>query len=155
MMCRRRRRQRVENRNFIIHAQNRYIKVDGRVVGKNAGPQAIVVNRPERHPPKAPRNKDRALRQKNNNNAIQQRQQYSPVTQPITHPNIHPIVQPIRLPSNNQPTRLPPNNHCHHPNEAIFYQPPPQNHQHNNIPHQQKPDLIQPPALNKQKSDFS
>jgi hypothetical protein len=49
MMCRRRRQQRLHP-NFTAHAQSRYIKVDGRIVGKNLAPNPVTFNVPNYAP---------------------------------------------------------------------------------------------------------
>lgn len=48
-MCRRRRQQRLHP-NFTAHAQSRYIKVDGRIVGKNLAPNPVSFNVPNYAP---------------------------------------------------------------------------------------------------------
>jgi hypothetical protein len=49
MICKRR-RQRRPNPNSTAHSSNRYIKVDGRIVGKNVGPNPVIFNVPNALP---------------------------------------------------------------------------------------------------------
>jgi hypothetical protein len=121
MMCKRRRQQRL-NPSFTVHTQSRYIKVDGRIVGKNLTPNPVVFNAPN-YAPLASSNNHRHVQQ---NNRAPNRQ-----------------VQGPTIPQNTN--RRPPIIN-HRPNQVQFQAPSP------NYPHiynKPLPNHLRPPVLSK------